>query len=411
MGTVYEGSDPLRLDVPPLGQRMAIKVLHSAVAKRLELLQELRREFQNLQLLSHPNILRVYEFDRDGPLAFFTMELLSGISLPRLLSARQQGPLPRPLAWAMIRDLASAVEYAHSHNLLHGDIHPQNVFITTRGEVRLLNFGKAQRTGISPITVEEEPLTTSSASPGYASCQVLEGDERNVQDDVFSLACVACLILSGQHPFRDNSAIEARAMHLRPRRPRHLTHRQWSALRSALHFDRKRRPADIATWMAKFDLREAVAHLPPAGAMIEARASASRQWIPIAAVGAAVLALGAAYWVATQNGARPLQAPVSAEAISPPPTSSALPATPIAVTPKASATAPAPAAAEPTPLAPPPAVTESPPAKHVEPGAAAAAPTLQVSHAAETALPVASHAKVEMVTDTVRRRRANMPFK
>ena len=404
MGTVFEASDPLRLDVPPLGQRMAIKVLHSAVAKRLELLQELRREFQDLQAMSHPNILRAYEFDRDGPLAFFTTELLSGISLPRLLSARQQGPLPRPLALAMIRDLASAVSYAHSHNLLHGDINPQNIFITTRGEMRLLNFGKAQRTGVSPVTPEAEPLTTSSASPGYASCQVLEGDQRNVQDDVFSLGCVACLILSGQHPFRDNSAIEARAMHLRPRRPRDLNHRQWSALRSALHFDRKSRPADVTGWMAKFDLRDAAARLPPVGEMIEAHTPASHRLVPIAAVGAAIIAVGAAYWAATQNGGRPAPLPAAQETAVPQPARSTGSTAAIAVTPKAPATTPAttpvtsPAPAQ-APLPPPAAVAEPPPTKHAEASVAAAAPPL--SHAAETAPPPASHARVEMATDTV----------
>ena len=404
MGTVYEATDPLRLDVPPLGPRMAIKVLHSAVAKRLELLQELRREFQDLQALSHPNILRVYEFDRDGPLAFFTMELLSGISLPRLLSARQQGPLPRPLALALIRDLASAVSYAHSHNFLHGDINPQNIFITTHGEVRLLNFGKAQRTGVSPVTAEVQPLTTSSASPGYASCQVLEGDQRSVQDDVFSLACVACLILSGQHPFRDNSAIEARAMHLRPRRPRDLSHRQWSALRSGLHFDRKSRPADVASWMAKIDLRDAAPRLPSVGAMIEANTPVSHHLVPIAAVGAAIIGLGAAYWVATQNGGRPAQVPASQQPALPQPARSADPTAAIAVAPKPQATTPVtpPAAAPspaPAPLPPPAATAKPPPAKHAEPSVAVAAP--QVSHAAETPTPVASHAKVEMATDTL----------
>ena len=400
MGTVYEASDPLRLDVPPRGQRLAIKVLHSAVAKRLELLQELRREFQDLQLLSHPNILRAYEFDRDGPLAFFTMELLSGISLPSLLSARQQGPLPRPLALAMIRDLASAVGYAHSHQLLHGDIHPQNVFITARGEVRLLNFGKAQRTGISPVAIEEEPLTTSSASPGYASCQVLEGDQRNIQDDVFSLACVACLILSGQHPFRDNSAIEARAMHLRPRRPRQLSHSQWSALRAALHFDRKRRPADVASWMATFDLSEAVAHLPSVGEMIEAHAPASHPLIPIAAVGAAVLALGAAYWVATQDGGHAAAAPATQPAPLSQPAPSAKPAAPVAATSKVPSTTPATAPSITAAAAAAPAPTALPAAKHVDPSVAAAPPP-QASHAADTSAPLAGLAKVEMVTDTV----------
>src|SRR5271170_3075596 len=84
-GCVFEALDEYRLDVPSCGQRIAVKVLHGEVASRTELLSALRRDFQQLQSLSHPNIVRVYEFDRDGPFAFFTMELLNGAPLTRVL--------------------------------------------------------------------------------------------------------------------------------------------------------------------------------------------------------------------------------------------------------------------------------------------------------------------------------------
>src|ERR1700686_5065185 len=84
MGTVFEAIDEYRLDLPTSGQRIAIKVLHTEVTHREELLADLQREFQHLQLLSHPNIVRVHEFDRDGENAFFTMELLNGALLSRV---------------------------------------------------------------------------------------------------------------------------------------------------------------------------------------------------------------------------------------------------------------------------------------------------------------------------------------
>jgi hypothetical protein len=154
--------------------------------------------------------------------------------------------------------------------------------------------------------------------------------------------------------------------------------------------------------MAKFDLRDAAPRLPSVGEMIEAHTPVSHQLVPIAAVGAAIIALGAAYWVATQNGRRPAQAPTAQEAALPQPARSAGPTAPIAATPKASATTPSPAPVPvpvPAPLPPPAASAEPPPAKHAEPSVAAAAPPL--SRAAETPTPVASHARVEMATDTV----------
>ncbi len=133
MGTVFEAVDDFRLAAPPSGQRLAIKVLHTAVTKRAELFAELRREFQNLQLLSHPNIVRVYEFDRDGPLAFFTMELLNGALLSRVLLSRKPLRLEFAHSLAVIRDVGAAIAHAHSRGVVHGDINPQNIFITGRG--------------------------------------------------------------------------------------------------------------------------------------------------------------------------------------------------------------------------------------------------------------------------------------
>src|SRR6202035_1794238 len=119
MGTVFEAIDEYRLDLPTSGQRIAIKVLHTEVTHREELLAELQREFQHLQLLSHPNIVRVHEFDRDGDVAFFTMELLSGALLSHVLQTRNAVALPRPYAWAVIRDVGAALSHAHSRGVIH----------------------------------------------------------------------------------------------------------------------------------------------------------------------------------------------------------------------------------------------------------------------------------------------------
>ena len=271
MGTVYEALDEYRLDLPTSGQRLAIKVLHTAVTERDELLSELQREFQNLQLLSHPNIVRVHEFDRDGDLAFLTMELLRGSLLSRVLSARNAVALPRPYALAVIRDVGAALSHAHSRGVVHGDVNPQNIFITSDGELRVLDFGASHKTHRDVRNLDYELSRRSPvATPGYASCQVLEGQQPDASDDLFAFACATYLLLSGQHPFPKRTAVDARAQRVRPRRPPGLTGQQWRVLQDGLRWERHRRPSDIQKWLERFNLAGAAPHLPPLSVLVDA---------------------------------------------------------------------------------------------------------------------------------------------
>jgi serine/threonine protein kinase len=262
MGTVFEATDEYRIDMPTTNQRLAIKVLHSAVAQREELLAELQREFQHLQLLSHPNIVRVHEFDRDGDIAFFTMEFLNGALLSQVLIARKTIALARPYALAIMRDIGAALAHAHSRGIVHGDINPQNIFITNGGELRVLDFGASHKILREGWTAGRESAREPVATPGYASCQLLEGQYPDARDDVFAFACVAYVLLAGKHPFPNRTAVEACAQGLRPARPPGITSHQWGVLREGLRWERDRRPADVGDWLDRFDLVGAARQLP-----------------------------------------------------------------------------------------------------------------------------------------------------
>jgi Protein kinase domain len=162
MGTVYAATDLYRPDYIPSDQRIALKVLHSEIVRRPGLLTELRSEFQCLQSLSHPNIIRVHEFDQDGDVSFFTMEQLNGAPLSRVLAEQHSETLYRPHALAIIQQAGAAVAYAHSRGIVHGDLNPANIFITEWGEIRVLDFGAAHRT--SRIQSLEERNGVSSLS-------------------------------------------------------------------------------------------------------------------------------------------------------------------------------------------------------------------------------------------------------
>jgi eukaryotic-like serine/threonine-protein kinase len=300
MGTVFEATDEYRVELASSHRRLAIKVLHTEIARREELLTELQREFQHLQLLSHPNIVRVHEFDRDGDVAFFTMELLSGALLSHVFQTRNSIALPRPYAWAVIRDVGAALAHAHSRGVIHGDINPQNIFVTHDGQLRVLDFGAShslladRRSGESA-----SPARSPVATPGYASCQLLEGWPPDARDDLFAFACVAYLLLSGQHPFPRRTALEARAQQLRPRRPPGLSGRQWRVLREGLRWSRAERPPDVQRWLDRLGLRAAAPRLPPLPEVIQSRPvpRGNTRWVAAALVVLALLGAGG-YWAA-----------------------------------------------------------------------------------------------------------------
>jgi serine/threonine protein kinase len=316
MGTVFAALDQYRVERAQGEQRVALKVLHTDVIKRPRLFTELRREFQHLQSLSHPNIVRVHEFDHDGDLAFFTMEYLSGTMLSRLLTARESS-LPRPYALAIIRDVGGAIAHAHSRGVVHGDLNPGNIFITQTGEVRVFDFGASHQLHRGPFVTElDSPDQVAVATPLYASCQVLEGAAATMSDDIYALACVAYLLLAGDHPFQDDNALKARSARLKPAWPRGLSGRQWRALKDGLQFDREQRPSDIQDWLRQFDLHAAAPHLPPLAtlsALRASRTSSAGRWMKYAAV-TAVIAVGG-WWTnqhfdAVVDGAGTIQARV-----------------------------------------------------------------------------------------------------
>jgi protein kinase-like protein/Calx-beta domain-containing protein len=301
-GTVFEAVDQYRIDAAEPGQRLALKVLHPEVAARPELFAELRLEFQHLQWLSHPNVVRVHEFDRDGDIAFFTMELLSGYLLSHVLELKHDARLDRSHAFAIIRGMGDALVHAHSRGVVHGDISPRNIFITNAGEVRVLDFGASRTMAPGPwISGFGSQAQSPVATPRYASCQLLEGQRPDARDDLYALACVAYVLLAGSHPFKDHTAVEARTLHLKPRRPAGLSGGQWHALRAGLAIERERRPADLDEWLRRLDPRRASRRLPALSVIMNKTVSPRLFRTDYAMTAATVLVLAALWWATTDE--------------------------------------------------------------------------------------------------------------
>jgi serine/threonine protein kinase len=249
---VYRARDLRRDAAAPGGQCVALKLLRPGLRNQARAVERLKREFHHAQTLSHPHIARVYDLDCDGGAWFLTLELLEGETLAALLD-RRDGALPPRRLLDILRACGEGLAFAHERGVVHGDFKPGNVFITTGGQVRVLDFGSASVSWLSA----EAGLT---ATPAYASPEVMSGQRPERRDDIFSLACVALEMLTGRHPFGRRSALEARSANLAPERDWNLSDRQWHALEAGLAWTREERPASVRGLLA--DLTTVEAQIP-----------------------------------------------------------------------------------------------------------------------------------------------------
>jgi serine/threonine protein kinase len=276
-GTVFKALDRHRSDLPEEDRYVAIKVLHPNADNRGDLLADFRREFYCAQTLSHESIVNVYEMDRDEDVDFFTMELLEGELLSSLMARLHPAPMSRPQAWAIIRDIGSALAHAHSRNVVHADLKPHNILITHSGEVRILDFNDC--VGRYTEDVHRKPAL-SSVTPSYACCELLAGRAPDPRDDVYALACLSYELLAGTHPFQRRPATEARDLGIVPKRPPGLTRQQWQTLAMGLSWHRAGRSISVRAWLNKMHTERAAARRAPGvgglqGAPVDRGTSAS----------------------------------------------------------------------------------------------------------------------------------------
>ncbi|HKQ12211.1 MAG TPA: protein kinase [Steroidobacteraceae bacterium] len=260
-GTVYRALDRHRAHLADAARFVAVKVLKLDYQNRPEALAALEREFHQAQSLSHPNIVSVFDLDRDGDTYFVVMELLQGELLADVM-ARLRGPVQRQHALALISSVGAALAHAHRREVVHADLKPRNIMITSTGEVRVLDFGFARHRPLDLHTASAFDVAPASA-PAYASVERVNGSEPHPSDDVYSLACIAYELLSGEHPFGGRSAVLARANGRRPRNIPGLTRKQMQSLNRALLWGRGERKIDVVDLLAGLGCSEAPNRLVP----------------------------------------------------------------------------------------------------------------------------------------------------
>ncbi len=248
MGIVYKARDRLKIEAQDRDPYVAIKVLSEEFKSHPEAFISLQRESRKSQRIAHPNIVNVYDFDRDGDTVFMTMEFMDGSPLDQLIRQYKSTGLPTDDAWGIIHGMASALSHAHAEKIIHSDFKPGNVFVTNKGLAKVFDFGIARAVAqVEHLDDNPDDKTVFDAgnlgalTPAYASLEMLEGEEPDIRDDIYALGCVAYELFTGSHPYNKVPADEAEKQGLKPKRINNIKKYQWKAIEKAISFRRKDR--------------------------------------------------------------------------------------------------------------------------------------------------------------------------
>ncbi|HEX2031200.1 MAG TPA: Stk1 family PASTA domain-containing Ser/Thr kinase [Actinomycetota bacterium] len=266
MGEVYRALDPV------LGREVAIKVLHPSLAGDPGFIDRFRREARAAAMLSHPNIVAVHDWGEAETTYFMVMEFVRGPNLRSILM--RDGPLEPLQAAEVVSGVLSALEQAHREGIVHRDVKPENVMLTTDGGVKVADFGLAR--ALADSRISHAPGTVTGTVQ-YLAPEQIEGEPADRRTDLYATGIVLYELLTGVVPFTGETSVAVAYKHLRERVPPPSRSNPMvppsldRVVLAATERDRERRTPDATTM--RRDLERAKDELPPAPPLSELAAS------------------------------------------------------------------------------------------------------------------------------------------
>jgi non-specific serine/threonine protein kinase len=244
MGIVFKARDERKVEAQDKNPWVAVKVLNPEFRKHPQALVALQRESRKAQQLTHDNILRVYDFDKDQTVIYMTMEYVDGGSLKDVIKKHPNG-MPFDKGWPIIAGLARGLGRAHRDNIVHSDFKPGNVMMTTDMIPKLFDMGiaRAAKSGADSKgeTTVFDAGELGALTPAYASLEMIQGHPPELIDDIYALGITAYEILTGKHPFGKKNAEQAMKEGLKPPIVPGLQRAQQKTLQQSVAFKRSDR--------------------------------------------------------------------------------------------------------------------------------------------------------------------------
>lgn len=203
MANVYRGTDL------KTGNQIAVKVLKDEFLDNEELVRRFKNESKAISILSHPNIVKVYDVSVTDKLQYIVMEYVDGITLKEYLKQRG-GALTWKETVHFATQILSALQHAHSKGIIHRDVKPQNIMLLADGSIKMMDFGIARFSRAQSQTVSDKAI----GSVHYISPEQAKGERTDARTDIYSVGVMLYEMLSGRLPFDGDGAVSIAIMQI-----------------------------------------------------------------------------------------------------------------------------------------------------------------------------------------------------
>ena len=240
MAVVYRAEDDI------LGRAVALKTLHHHYAEVPSFRRRFRQEARAMASLDHENIVKVYDISPDGEVPFIVVECISGRDIGDLLGGRRgrrSGRLNEQFVRRIATQLLRALSYAHRQGIIHRDIKPSNILLTSRGTVKVADFGIARIVEEEDVAMGEPGEIVGSAR--YMSPEQLRGEDATQRSDIYSVGVLLYHCLTGRPPFSgDVKNLARQHIHKDPPPPRRLNKRITPGMEAVIMKALSKKPRD-----------------------------------------------------------------------------------------------------------------------------------------------------------------------